>query len=72
MATAAAALAAIGFVTFKFGVRLPIGPFFAAPSALPSFVAVVFTGHGVAAAAASPRWVRAESAREEPTWLSLN
>jgi hypothetical protein len=72
MATAAAALAAIGFATSKYGVRHPIGPFFAAPSALPALVAVVFTGHGVAAAAASPRWARAESAWEESTWLSWN
>ena len=67
MATAAAALAAIGFATSEYGVRHPIGPFFAAPSALPARVAVVFTGHGVAAAAASP-----ESAWEESTWLSWN
>lgn len=49
MATAAVALAAIGFAIFKYSTRLPIGPFFAATSALLVLLAVVFTGHGVAA-----------------------
>ena len=49
MAAAALALAVIGFVIFKYSVRLPIGPFFAATSFLLALLAVVFTGHGVAA-----------------------
>ena len=49
MAVAAIALAAIGFAIFKYSTRLPIGPFFAATSALLVLLAVVFTGHGVAA-----------------------
>jgi len=49
MAAAAAALAAIGFALLKYSVRLPIGPFFAATSALLAALAVVFTGHGIAA-----------------------
>jgi high-affinity iron transporter len=46
---AAAALALIGFAILKYSVRLPIGPFFGATSALIALLAVVFTGHGVAA-----------------------
>ena len=49
MAVAVLILAAIGFAVFKYSVRLPIGPFFAATSVLLAFLAVVFTGHGVAA-----------------------
>ena len=49
MAAAALALAVIGFVIFRYSVRLPIGPFFAATSFLLALLAVVFTGHGVAA-----------------------
>ncbi len=49
MAAAAVALAAIGFAIFKYSTRLPIGPFFAATSALLVLLAVVFAGHGVAA-----------------------
>jgi high-affinity iron transporter len=49
IAAAAVALAAIGFAILKYSVRLPIGPFFNATSALLVVLAVVFTGHGVAA-----------------------
>jgi high-affinity iron transporter len=49
IAAAAIALAVIGFAIFKYSVRLPIGPFFAATSALLALLAVIFTGHGVAA-----------------------
>ncbi|MGQ0545141.1 MAG: FTR1 family protein [Betaproteobacteria bacterium] len=48
-AAAAVALAVIGFALFKYSVRLPIGLFFGATSALLALLAVVFTGHGVAA-----------------------
>lgn len=46
---AAAALALVGFAILKYSVRLPIGPFFGATSALIAVLAIVFTGHGVAA-----------------------
>jgi len=46
---AAAALAAIGFAIFRYSVRLPIGPFFAATSVLLALLGVIFTGQGVAA-----------------------
>lgn len=46
---AAAALAAIGFALFRYSVRLPIGLFFGATSVLLALLAVVFTGHGIAA-----------------------
>ncbi len=46
---AALALALIGFAILKYSVRLPIGPFFGATSALIALLAVIFTGHGVAA-----------------------
>jgi high-affinity iron transporter len=49
MAAAAIALAAIGLAIFKYSLRLPIGPFFAVTSALLALLAVVFTGHGIAA-----------------------
>jgi high-affinity iron transporter len=49
MAAAAVALAAIGLAIFRYSLRLPIGPFFAATSALLALLAVVFTGHGIAA-----------------------
>jgi high-affinity iron transporter len=49
IATATVLLALIGFVLLKYSVRLPIGPFFGATSALLALLAVVFTGHGVAA-----------------------
>ena len=48
-AAAAVLLAAIGLALFKYSVRLPIGPFFGSMSALLALLAVVFTGHGVAA-----------------------
>jgi high-affinity iron transporter len=46
---AAVLLAAIGWTIFKYSVRLPIGPFFAAMSVLLALLAVVFAGNGVAA-----------------------
>ena len=48
-AAAAVLLAVIGLALFKYSVRLPIGPFFGSMSALLALLAVVFTGHGVAA-----------------------
>lgn len=42
-------LAAIGVAIFKYSLRLPIGPFFNAMSALLAPLAVIFAGHGVAA-----------------------
>jgi len=47
--TAAVALAAIGFAIFRYSLRLPLGPFFAATSGLLALLAVIFTGHGIAA-----------------------
>jgi high-affinity iron transporter len=49
IATAAVALAVVGFTIFRYSVRLPIGAFFAVTSVLLAALAVVFTGHGVAA-----------------------
>ncbi|MGH8670079.1 MAG: FTR1 family protein, partial [Burkholderiales bacterium] len=49
IAAAAAALAVVGFALFKYSVRLPLGAFFGATSALLALLAVAFTGHGVAA-----------------------
>jgi high-affinity iron transporter len=49
IAAAAVALAAIAWAILKYSVRLPIGPFFTATSALLVLMAVVFVGHGVAA-----------------------
>ena len=49
MGAAALALAVIGFALLKYSVRLPIRPFFVATSALLAILAVVFTGHGIAA-----------------------
>lgn len=49
IAVAAALLAVLGWATLKYSVRLPIGPFFAAMSALLVAMAFVFVGHGVAA-----------------------
>lgn len=49
IAVAALLLAAIAVALLKYSVRLPIGPFFAATSALLGLLAVVFTGHGIAA-----------------------
>lgn len=49
MAAAAALLAVLGWAILKYGVRLPIGPFFAATAGLLALLAFVFVGHGVAA-----------------------
>ena len=49
IAVAAALLAVLGGAILKFSVRLPIGPFFSAASALLAIMAVVFVGNGVAA-----------------------
>lgn len=49
MGVAAVALAVIGCAIMRYSVRLPIGPFFIATSALLAVLAVVFTGHGIAA-----------------------
>lgn len=49
MVLAAVLLAAIGIAIFKYSIRLPIGIFFTATSALIALLAVVFTGHGLAA-----------------------
>jgi high-affinity iron transporter len=49
MGAAALGLAVIGFAIFKYSVRLPLGPFFIATSALLAVLAVIFAGHGVAA-----------------------
>jgi high-affinity iron transporter len=46
---AAVLLAVIGWAIFRYSVRLPIGPFFAAMSVLLALLAVVFAGNGVAA-----------------------
>ena len=48
-AAAVVALAAAGWTMFRFGVRLPLGPFFAAMSILMCLLAVVLAGKGVAA-----------------------
>ena len=48
-AAAAAALAVIGFAIFRYSVRLPMALFFGATSVLLALLAVVFTGHGIAA-----------------------
>ncbi len=42
-------LAALGWAIFKYSLRLPLGPFFAAMSLLLALLAVVFAGQGVAA-----------------------
>src|SRR6185295_13760985 len=47
--TAVAALAAIGWAIFRYSVRLPLGPFFKAMSALMCVLAVVLAGKGMAA-----------------------
>lgn len=49
MAAGAAVLAVLGWAILHYGVRLPIGPFFTASSALLVLMSVVFVGHGVAA-----------------------
>lgn len=48
-AAAAVLLAAIGLAIFKYSLHLPIGPFFNVMSGLLVLLAVVFTGHGIAA-----------------------
>ena len=48
-AAAVVALAAAGWAIFRFSVRLPLGPFFAAMSILMCVLAVVLAGKGVAA-----------------------
>lgn len=42
-------LAVIGWAILRYSVRLPLGPFFTATSALLVVMAVVFVGHGIAA-----------------------
>ncbi|MET1085043.1 MAG: cytochrome c/FTR1 family iron permease [Burkholderiales bacterium] len=42
-------LGAVGWIVFRLGMRLPIGPFFAASSWLLAVLAVIFVGHGVKA-----------------------
>ena len=49
IAAGAGALAVIGYALLRFSVRLPIGPFFGATAGLLALLAVVFTGHGIAA-----------------------
>jgi high-affinity iron transporter len=46
---AAVLLALVGWAIFKYSIRLPIGPFFAATSILLALLAVVFAGNGIAA-----------------------
>lgn len=46
---AVVALAAVSWAIFRYGVRLPIGPFFGVSSALLAILAVVFVGQGVSA-----------------------
>ena len=43
------ALGALGWLLFRYGMRLPIGPFFAVSSWLLAALAVIFVGHGVKA-----------------------
>ena len=49
IAVAAVILVVVGLLIFRYGMRLPIGPFFAASSVLIAALAVVFTGQGIAA-----------------------
>lgn len=49
MLAGAALLVVLAWAILRFGARLPIGPFFAATSALLVVTAVVFLGHGIAA-----------------------
>lgn len=44
-----AVLAVLAWAILRYGLRLPIGPFFATCSVLMSVLAVVFTGHGIKA-----------------------
>lgn len=48
-AAAAGLLAVAGWAMFRYGVRLPIGPFFSAMSVLLAAMAVIFAGQGIAA-----------------------
>ncbi len=49
MAAGAALLVVLAWMILRFGVRLPMGPFFAVTSGLLVVMAVVFLGHGIAA-----------------------
>ncbi|MCC2674030.1 MAG: high affinity FE2+/Pb2+ permease [Ramlibacter sp.] len=49
MGAAALLLAVLAWVILKYSVRLPIGPFFKATSALLVLMAIVFVGHGISA-----------------------
>ena len=49
MLTAVLMLLAIGWGLFRFGLRLPLGPFFSGTSILLAILAVIFAGQGVAA-----------------------
>ena len=49
IAAAALLLTAIGWAMFRYGLRLPIGPFFTVTAILLAVLAVVFAGQGVAA-----------------------
>ena len=49
LSAAIVALGIIAWLIFRFGMRLPIGPFFAVSSTLLALLAVVFVGQGVAA-----------------------
>ena len=44
-----ATLAVLAWIVLRYGVRLPIGPFFTVCSVLMATLAVVFTGHGIKA-----------------------
>jgi high-affinity iron transporter len=48
-ASAVVALAAVAWLILRFGVRLPLGTFFALSALLLAVLAVVFTGHGLRA-----------------------
>jgi high-affinity iron transporter len=48
MLTGALTLFAVGWGLFRFGIRLPLGPFFSATSILLAIMAVIFAGQGVA------------------------
>jgi high-affinity iron transporter len=49
VATGAIALAAVTWAILRWSVRLPLGPFFKGSALLLAFLAVVFTGQGIAA-----------------------
>jgi high-affinity iron transporter len=48
MLTGGLTLFAVGWGLFRFGIRLPLGPFFSATSILLAIMAVIFAGQGVA------------------------